>query len=123
MLRRDAKRTRRIPAAPEKSSSSVRIRTERNRQALLACAKISALNDQITKANAETKARIKERLAELRADRDRRATKLREAGALDHQGSTRRLKHDAEVILFARAAEANFAAPGLSTFELHTDSR
>jgi uncharacterized membrane protein len=45
-------------------------------------AKISALNDQIAKANAETKARIKERLVELRADRDRRATKLREAGAL-----------------------------------------
>jgi uncharacterized membrane protein len=45
-------------------------------------AKINALNDQITKANAEAKARIKERLAELRADRDRRAAKLRDAGAL-----------------------------------------
>jgi uncharacterized membrane protein len=45
-------------------------------------ARINALNDQIAKANAETKARIKERLVELRADRDRRATKLREAGAL-----------------------------------------
>jgi uncharacterized membrane protein len=45
-------------------------------------AKINALNDQIAKANAETKARIKERLVELRADRDRRVTKLREAGAL-----------------------------------------
>ena len=45
-------------------------------------AKIDALNDQIAKASAETKARIKERLVELRADRDRRAAKLREAGAL-----------------------------------------
>ena len=45
-------------------------------------AKIDALNDQIAKANAETKARLKERLVELRADRDRRAAKLREAGAL-----------------------------------------
>jgi uncharacterized membrane protein len=45
-------------------------------------AKIGALNDQIAKASAETKARIKERLAELRADRDRRAAKLSEAGAL-----------------------------------------
>jgi uncharacterized membrane protein len=45
-------------------------------------AKIDALNSQIAKANAETNARIKQRLAELRADRDRRATKLREAGAL-----------------------------------------
>jgi len=45
-------------------------------------AKIDAMNDQVAKANAETKARIKARLAELRADRDRRAAKLKEAGAL-----------------------------------------
>ena len=45
-------------------------------------AKIDAVNDQIAKANAATKARIKERLAGLRADRDRRAAKLKEAGAL-----------------------------------------
>lgn len=45
-------------------------------------ARIDALNAQIAKASAETKARIKERLVELRADRDRRAAKLREAGAL-----------------------------------------
>ncbi|MBR1280029.1 DUF1269 domain-containing protein [Bradyrhizobium sp. AUGA SZCCT0283] len=45
-------------------------------------AKIDALNDQIAKANAATKARIKERLVELRADRDRRSAKLREAGTL-----------------------------------------
>ena len=45
-------------------------------------AKISALNDQIAKANAENKARIKERLVELRADHDRRAAKLKQAGAL-----------------------------------------
>jgi hypothetical protein len=40
------------------------------------------MNDQVAKANAETKARIKARLAELRADRDRRAAKLKEAGTL-----------------------------------------
>jgi uncharacterized membrane protein len=45
-------------------------------------AKIKALNEQVAKANAETKARIKERLVELRADHDRRVAKLREAGAL-----------------------------------------
>lgn len=45
-------------------------------------AKIHAVNSQITNANAATKARIKERLAELRADHDRRAAKLKEAGAL-----------------------------------------
>ena len=45
-------------------------------------AKISALNDQIAKANAENKARIKERLVELRADHDRRVAKLKQAGAL-----------------------------------------
>ena len=45
-------------------------------------AKINALNGQIAKAGAETKARIQQRLVELRADRDRRAAKLREAGAL-----------------------------------------
>ena len=45
-------------------------------------AKIDALNDQIAKASAETKARIKQRLVELRADHDRRAAQLREAGAL-----------------------------------------
>jgi len=45
-------------------------------------AKISALNDQIAKANAENKARIKQRLVELRADHDRRAAKLKQAGAL-----------------------------------------
>ncbi len=42
-------------------------------------AKISALNDQIAKANAENKARIKERLVELRADHDRRVAKLMQA--------------------------------------------
>ena len=45
-------------------------------------AKTSALNDQIAKANAENKARIKERLVELRADHDRRVAKLKQAGAL-----------------------------------------
>ena len=45
-------------------------------------AKIGELNDQIAKANAEYKTRIKERLAELRADHDRRAAKLKQAGAL-----------------------------------------
>jgi uncharacterized membrane protein len=45
-------------------------------------AKISALNGQIAKASSETKARIKQRVVELRADQDRRAAKLREAGAL-----------------------------------------
>jgi uncharacterized membrane protein len=45
-------------------------------------AKINELNDQIAKADANTKARIKERLAHLRADHDRRAAKLKEAGAL-----------------------------------------
>jgi uncharacterized protein YicC (UPF0701 family) len=45
-------------------------------------AKISALNDQVSKATAENKARIKERLVELRADHDRRAAKLKQAGAL-----------------------------------------
>jgi uncharacterized membrane protein len=45
-------------------------------------AKINALNGQIAKASAETKSRIKQRLAELRADHDRRAAKLREAGSL-----------------------------------------
>jgi len=45
-------------------------------------AKISALDDQMAKANAENKARIKERLVELRADRDRRVAKLKQAGAL-----------------------------------------
>lgn len=45
-------------------------------------ARISALNGQIAKASSETKARIKQRLVELRADHDRRAAKLREAGTL-----------------------------------------
>lgn len=45
-------------------------------------AKISALNDQTAKAAAENKARIKERLVELRADHDRRVAKLKQAGAL-----------------------------------------
>lgn len=45
-------------------------------------AKINSLNDQIAKANAETKSRIKQRLADLRADHDRRAAKLKEAGSL-----------------------------------------
>ena len=45
-------------------------------------AKVEALNAQIAKASSETKARIKERLVELRADHDRRAAKLKEAGAL-----------------------------------------
>ncbi|TFV77190.1 DUF1269 domain-containing protein [Bradyrhizobium frederickii] len=45
-------------------------------------AKISALNGQVAKASAETKARIKQRLAALRAEHDRRVAKLREAGAL-----------------------------------------
>jgi uncharacterized membrane protein len=45
-------------------------------------AKVNALNGQIAKANAETNARIKQRLVELRADRDRRTAKLKEAGAL-----------------------------------------
>ena len=45
-------------------------------------AKMNALNAQIAKANAETKARIKERLVELRADHDRRVAKLKQAGAL-----------------------------------------
>ncbi|MGO9361143.1 MAG: DUF1269 domain-containing protein [Xanthobacteraceae bacterium] len=45
-------------------------------------AKISALNDQVTKAVAENKARIKERIAEVRADHDRRAAKLKQAGTL-----------------------------------------
>jgi uncharacterized membrane protein len=45
-------------------------------------AKVNALNSQIAKANAETKARIKQRLVELRTDHDRRVAKLREAGAL-----------------------------------------
>ncbi len=45
-------------------------------------AKISAMNDQIAKANATNKARIKQRLEELRADHDRRAAKLKQAGAL-----------------------------------------
>lgn len=45
-------------------------------------AKVNALNGQITKASTETKSRIKQRLAELRADHDRRAAKLREAGSL-----------------------------------------
>ena len=45
-------------------------------------AKIGALNAQLAKANAETKARIKQRLDELRADHDRRAAKLKQAGAL-----------------------------------------
>jgi DNA repair exonuclease SbcCD ATPase subunit len=45
-------------------------------------AKVEAINEQIAKANANTKARIKERLAQLRADHDRRAAKLKEAGAL-----------------------------------------
>jgi uncharacterized membrane protein len=45
-------------------------------------ARISALNDQIAKAKAENKARIKERLAEVRADHDRRVAKLKQAGAL-----------------------------------------
>ena len=44
--------------------------------------KISALNGQIAKASSETKARIKQRLVELRAVHDRRTAKLREAGAL-----------------------------------------
>jgi uncharacterized membrane protein len=45
-------------------------------------AKINALNGQIAKASSETKARIKQRVVELRADHDRRVAKLREAGAL-----------------------------------------
>jgi uncharacterized membrane protein len=45
-------------------------------------AKINALNGQIAKASSETKARIKQRLVELRADHDRRTAKLREAGSL-----------------------------------------
>ena len=45
-------------------------------------AKISAVNDQIAKANAENKARITQRLVELRADHDRRVAKLKQAGAL-----------------------------------------
>jgi uncharacterized membrane protein len=45
-------------------------------------AKISAMNDQIAKTNATNKARIKQRLEELRADHDRRAAKLKQAGAL-----------------------------------------
>jgi uncharacterized membrane protein len=45
-------------------------------------AKITALNDQIAKATAEYKARIKERLVELRADHERRVAKLKQAGAL-----------------------------------------
>jgi hypothetical protein len=45
-------------------------------------AKITALNDQIAKANAANKARIKQRLAEVRADHDRRVAKLKQAGAL-----------------------------------------
>jgi uncharacterized membrane protein len=45
-------------------------------------AKVNALNGQIAKASAETKSRIKQRLAELRADHDRRAAKLKEAGSL-----------------------------------------
>jgi uncharacterized membrane protein len=45
-------------------------------------AKINTMNAQIAKANAEAKARIKQRLVELRADHDRRASKLREAGGL-----------------------------------------
>ena len=43
---------------------------------------IDQLNGQIAKACSETKARIKQRLVELRADHDRRAAKLREAGSL-----------------------------------------
>jgi len=45
-------------------------------------AKISSLNDQMAKAKAENKARIKQRLVELRADHDRRAALLKQAGAL-----------------------------------------
>ena len=45
-------------------------------------AKVKALDDQLAKAHAENKARIKQRLAELRADYDRRAAKLKQAGAL-----------------------------------------
>jgi uncharacterized membrane protein len=45
-------------------------------------AKINALDDQLAKAHAENKARIKQRLAELRADYDRRAAKLKQAGTL-----------------------------------------
>ncbi len=45
-------------------------------------AKIRALNDQIAKANAENKTRIKERLVKVRADHDRRVAKLKQAGAL-----------------------------------------
>ncbi|RTE93204.1 DUF1269 domain-containing protein [Bradyrhizobium sp. LVM 105] len=45
-------------------------------------AKISALNGQVAKASEETKARIKQRLAALRTEHDRRVAKLREAGAL-----------------------------------------
>ena len=44
--------------------------------------KISAMNEQVAKANAETKARINERLAKLRADHDRRAAKLKQAGGM-----------------------------------------
>jgi uncharacterized membrane protein len=45
-------------------------------------AKVGELNAQMAKAGAETKARIKQRLDELRADHDRRAAKLKQAGAL-----------------------------------------
>jgi len=45
-------------------------------------AKTSALNAQIAKANAENKARIKQRLVEMRADHDRRAALLKQAGEL-----------------------------------------
>ena len=45
-------------------------------------AKINALDDQLAKAHAENKARIKRRLTELRADYDRRAAKLKQAGTL-----------------------------------------
>jgi uncharacterized membrane protein len=45
-------------------------------------AKITALNDQVAKAAAANKARVKERLVELLADHDRRVAKLRQAGAL-----------------------------------------
>ena len=45
-------------------------------------AKIKALNDQLAKAHADNKIRIKERLVALRADYDGRAAKLKQAGAL-----------------------------------------
>jgi uncharacterized membrane protein/copper chaperone CopZ len=45
-------------------------------------AKVASVNDQIAKAKADNKARIEKRLAEVRADHDRRAAKLKQAGEL-----------------------------------------